>query len=84
MGISEKGLAERTLQLLVALGLPIVDQAMKREDELMSGLEEFREHLGGKLTITMVERLEHQRDVHEIDQSAMRDSISLLLERLEV
>jgi len=44
-------------------------------------LEEFREHLGGKLTITLVESLEHQRDVHEIDHSAMRDSISMLLER---
>jgi 3-dehydroquinate synthase len=81
MGISEKGLAERTLRLLDALGLPIADQAMKRVEELMIGLEEFREHLGGKLTITLVESLEHQRDVHEIDHSAMRDSISMLLER---
>jgi 3-dehydroquinate synthase len=81
MGISEKGLAERTLRLLDALGLPIVDQAMRREEELMNGLEEFREHLGGKLTITLVESLEHQRDVHEIDHSAMRESISMLLER---
>ena len=82
IGVAESGLAERVLQLLVGLKLPIADRAMERRDELMSGLEEFREHLGGKLTITLVESPGQERDVHEIDETAMDDSISLLLERL--
>ena len=79
IGVAESGLAERVLQLLVGLKLPIADRAMERRDELMSGLEEFREHLGGKLTITLVESPGQERDVHEIDETAMDDSISLLL-----
>jgi 3-dehydroquinate synthase len=35
--------------------------------ELIKGLEEFREHLGGVLTITMIEQIGAKFDVHSIN-----------------
>lgn len=46
---------------------------------LMEGLEEFREHLGGILTITLLEGIGKKRDVHEIDPHFMRQAIGTFL-----
>lgn len=48
-------------------------------DALLDGIEEFREHLGGVLTITLLERIGRKRDVHEIDLATMREAISAFL-----
>lgn len=45
---------------------------------VLDGLTEFREHLGGKLTITLLRQIGQSFDVHEIDQTAMLKSIELL------
>ena len=39
------------------------------------GLEEFRQHLGGRLTITMLAGVGELVNVHEIDRQAMLESI---------
>jgi 3-dehydroquinate synthase len=44
----------------------------------MAGLEEFRQHLGGRLTITMLRAVGDPIDVHEIDPDAMRASVEQL------
>ncbi|MET1260474.1 3-dehydroquinate synthase [Flagellimonas sp. DF-77] len=46
-------------------------------DELLKGLEEFREHLGGRLTITLISGIGKQHDVHEIDHTKMREAIAV-------
>ena len=67
--------AERVLQCLVDLGLPIDHPTLHDTDVLFRGLEEFRQHLGGRLTLTMLPRIGAKLDVHEVDRPAMREAI---------
>jgi len=68
--------AEKILDCLSRLGLLIPHEALSRTDELFAGLEEFRQHLGGRLTITMLRGIGDPIDVHEIDRSIMRQAIA--------
>ena len=45
---------------------------------LMNGLEEFRQHLGGRLTLTMLRNVGEPVEVHDIDTDAMGLAISRL------
>ena len=83
IGLVEAPLVDRTLRLLLDLGLPITCSQLHNVDCLLKGLEEFREHLGGQLTITMVQGLAMPVDLHEIDQTTMTEAISELLLRAE-
>lgn len=69
--------ADRTLDILQRLQLPIYDAALS-EEAVFDGLEEFRQHLGGELTITLLSQLGQPRNVHEIDRGAMREAIAAL------
>ncbi len=68
---------QRTLATLQALRLPIWNAAMN-EDVIFDGLEEFRQHLGGELTITLIEEVGRPVDVHSIDRGAMREAMSMV------
>ena len=46
---------------------------------LIHGIEEFREHLGGELTITLISEIGKKHDVHEIDFYKMEIAITSLL-----
>ncbi len=70
--------ADRVLNCLAAMGLPLDHPALHETDELFAGLEEFRQHLGGRLTITMLEAVGTPIDVHEIDESSMRRAIEIV------
>ena len=48
---------------------------------VLCGLDEFREHLGGRLTIMLLRGIGDPFDVHEIDRDVMIRSINLLKER---
>lgn len=69
---------ERVCECLHALGLPLWHEALNPLDRLLQGLEEFRQHLGGRLTITMLRGVGESVDVHEIDTSAMAEAIKRL------
>lgn len=45
---------------------------------LFRGLTEFREHLGGKLTITLIQGIGEGIEVHQVDLSLYRDAILML------
>ena len=45
---------------------------------LMNGIEEFREHLGGELTITLIAGLGIKHDVHTIDKVLMKQAVEKL------
>ncbi|MBD6614581.1 3-dehydroquinate synthase [Komarekiella sp. 'clone 1'] len=45
---------------------------------LFRGLTEFREHLGGNLTITLLEGIGQGMEVHQVDLSLYKDAISML------
>lgn len=72
---------ERILNILEKLGFHLHDEALMSTDHLFEGLEEFREHLGGRLTIPMLRDIGEQIDIHEIDLTAMRQAISQLATR---
>jgi 3-dehydroquinate synthase len=47
---------------------------------VMTGLEEFRQHLGGQLTVTMLEALGAGVEVHEISETLLQRSVDRLLQ----
>jgi 3-dehydroquinate synthase len=75
--------AQRVLVCLHDLGLPLSDPALAATDELFRGLEEFRQHLGGRLTLTLVDSIGHSVDVHEIDPQRMQQAIQHVVEFAE-
>ncbi len=70
--------ADRVLTCLTDLGLPLSHPLLRDADVLMDGLEEFRQHLGGRLTVTMLAAVGDPRDVHEVDPGAMKQAIGSL------
>ncbi|MCA9139226.1 MAG: 3-dehydroquinate synthase [Planctomycetales bacterium] len=69
---------QRVCDCLSRLGLPLWHQALSPLDRLLAGLEEFRQHLGGRLTITMLRGVGEPVDVHEIDTPTMAKAIEML------
>ena len=70
--------AQRVCKCLESLGMSLWHDALNPLDRLLDGLEEFREHLGGRLTITMLRQIGESVDVHEIDRSVMASAIAML------
>lgn len=69
---------DRVIACLNGLGVPLHDPHLADPDALLAGLEEFREHLGGQLTVTMLRAIGQPIDVHTIDLSLMRQAIQQL------
>ncbi|HEX6274434.1 MAG TPA: 3-dehydroquinate synthase [Polyangiaceae bacterium] len=76
---------ERLSSLLARLGLPAHHPALARSDRgklaVLAGLEDFREHLGGSLTITLLERIGRGREVTSLDEGVVADAVAWLGER---
>ena len=79
----------RIISILPALGLsvyvPEIDQHLDtladgstHPDSVLRGLDEFREHLGGSLTILMLRSIGAPFDVHDIRRDVMIRSIGVL------
>ncbi|HWB00338.1 MAG TPA: 3-dehydroquinate synthase [Pirellulales bacterium] len=67
--------ARRVLDCLARLDFTLTTPALADAETLFAGLEEFRQHLGGRLTLTMLERVGRPIDVHEVDRRAMCEAI---------
>lgn len=74
--------AERVLKLIERIGFQtfhpeLLSQGRSGEPVILEGLEEFREHLGGELTVTLVPKPGQKLEVHEMDRglilAAMKD-----------
>jgi len=79
---------ERILQLLEDLGFklwhPALLQSVSSEEKrllVLQGLEEFREHLGGALCITLVIDIGQAVEVREMDEKLVRRAIEKLQAR---
>ena len=72
--------AERVLRCLADLGLPLDDPYLHDTQTLFDGLEEFRQHLGGRLTLTMLRGIGDPLDVHEIHRDLMQQAIDEVAE----
>lgn len=77
--LSEKD-SQRVLDLIKALGFDIFHPALAENDKinLFKGLREFQEHLGGELTITILEKLGKGKEVHEMDFELIKTSVDYL------
>ena len=75
--------ADRVLQCLADLGFALSHPLLGDTKSLFSGLEEFRQHLGGRLTLTMLRGVGDPIDVHEIDEDRMRAAIEMVSGRSE-
>ena len=80
MGYLTKEEVDRILDLLQKLGFAIFHSALAENDKvnLTNGLNEFREHLGGQLTITLLEKLGKGVEVHEMDFEIIKKSVDYL------
>jgi 3-dehydroquinate synthase len=72
IGLLTKNSADRILDLLAQLGFKLfADELLAKnsvgELQILNGLEEFREHLGGELTITLLREIGQGIEVHEIN-----------------
>ncbi|CAG2533536.1 3-dehydroquinate synthase [Maribacter dokdonensis] len=77
--ISEEDL-QHILDVMIAIGfdLSLPVQSNDKIEQLLNGIEEFREHLGGQLTITLISDLGVKHDVHTIDMELMSKAITKL------
>ena len=78
--------ANRLVALLRACGLPTYDSELAKTDRrgrlaVLAGLEEFRAHLGGELTLTFPSPLGSRVEVHAVDTALMAECISALAAR---
>lgn len=67
----------RIIQLLAKLGFKITHpllQVTENDSPILRGLEEFREHLGGQLTITLLKAIGDGVEVHQIDTQLLKQS----------
>jgi 3-dehydroquinate synthase len=74
IGLLEAGSAARILNLLEKLGFKLFADELLNADSaerpaFLSGLEEFREHLGGELSVTLLTAIGRGVEVHEMDQA---------------
>jgi 3-dehydroquinate synthase len=74
------------LSLLERLGFTLYAEALElrngRGDRvLLEGLEEFREHLGGRLSIPMIRRPGDRFELHEMDPVMVNSAIDELRAR---
>ncbi|MCR9016015.1 3-dehydroquinate synthase [Aquiflexum gelatinilyticum] len=67
----------RIINLIKTLGFEIYHPELSGQ-ALLKGLEEFREHLGGELTITLLESMGKGVEVHQMDNELILKSIDQL------
>ena len=80
-GLLDAASGIRITRLLKALGFVLWDDALNQRTgdgrrEVLAGLEHFRTHLGGELTITLLSDIGCSVDVHEMDNDLLDQAIS--------
>ena len=68
--------ADKILRCLSDLGFTLTDPALHDVELLFDGLEEFRQHLGGRLTLTMLKNPGEPFEVHQINRELMLQAIT--------
>lgn len=82
-GLLPAGEDQRVIRLLTRLGFKLWHDACDLRDSrgerlLLTGLEEFREHLGGDLTITLLRELGTGVEVHSMESDLIGASLDWL------
>jgi 3-dehydroquinate synthase len=88
VGMLHEAEVERILCLIEKLGFELYSNELHYTSTeghytVLKGLEEFREHLGGELTITLLEGVGKGVEVHDIIIPKMTQAMHLLRDRFE-
>ncbi len=86
VGILDESTAERILGLIEGVGFDLWSNFLEipgpdGESVVLQGIEEFREHLGGELTITLVPAIGEKLEVHTMDEVAVAKALADLKKR---
>ena len=86
VGLLDESSVERVLSLLTTMGMDIYCSELHYTDAVgdrmvLRGLEEFREHLGGELTITLLEGIGRGVEVHSMNLPKLVDAMDDLRDR---
>ncbi len=85
-GLLDAGAEDRICFLLEHLGFKLWHPALEKKNpagelEVLVGMQDFREHLGGELTITLLSDLGVGIEVHAMDNELIAESINWLKNR---
>ena len=80
LGLISQEEVNRISTLLKNLGFTLYNEKLSENEKmnLWEGLNEFREHLGGQLTITILEQLGKGKEIHEVDFELMKLAVDEL------
>ena len=83
VGMLPAGADERVYRLFKRLGFHLWHPAMESRGDgdrlrILDGIEEFREHLGGELTVTMLRGIGCSEDVHSLNLGQIRRAMAWL------
>jgi 3-dehydroquinate synthase len=87
VGLLRRATVEPVLGLLEALGFRLWDDALAATDgrdgrpSVLDGLAEFREHLGGELTVTLLGDIGRGAEVHEMREALVVGALAALRRR---
>jgi len=80
VGLIPEAVVKRILSVMGQIGfdlkLPIENESQL--NTLLSGIQEFQEHLGGELCITLISKIGAKHDVNKIDFEVMKKAVSHL------
>ena len=85
-GSLASGEDERIANLLEGLGFKLWHPSLEKTDadgslEIINGLNEFREHLGGELTITLLRSCGEGFEANEMNREKIKQAIAWLKSR---
>jgi 3-dehydroquinate synthase len=85
-GLLDEKSTERILKLLEQLcsnlfAAELLAKNSAGEFQILNGLEEFREHLGGELTVTLLKEIGRGVEIHEMNQPKIIEAIHELRQR---
>ena len=86
LGLLDAASAARVLNLLEKLRFKLFAAELLNADNaelpaILSGLEEFREHLGGELSITLLKEIGRSIEVHEMNSAQIAAAVHELRDR---
>ena len=86
IGLVKENTSYRAIDLIERLGFTTYDPTLHEVDGeqislILKGLDEFREHLGGELTITLIQGIGEGVEVHAMDKMHINSTLDELRER---
>ena len=79
LGLQDEDTARRIVSTLHALGLPTAHPLLQPASRLVEGLEQFRQHLGGRLSVPLITTPGAFLDVHDLPSGAVERAVQRLV-----